>query len=62
VTPNQPVRPPMTPTMPSGRTPHLPQGGGPVVGQPVSQVDFFRHMPNGGATVYLRPSEVAQND
>jgi len=32
-----------------------------VVGQPVSQVDFFRHMPNGGATVYLRPAEVEQN-
>ncbi|MCR3749520.1 hypothetical protein [Lentzea californiensis] len=62
MTPNQPVRLPVTPPMPGARTPNLPQGAGPVVGQPVSQVDFFRHMPTGGATVYLRPSEVAQND
>jgi hypothetical protein len=52
----------MTPPTQGGRTPQLPSGVGPVVGQPVNQVDFFRHMPNGGATVYLRPAEVEQND
>lgn len=62
VTPNQPVRSPLTHPTPGGRTPQLPSGVGPVVGQPVSQVDFFRHMPTGGATVYLRPAEVEQND
>lgn len=27
------------------------------VGQPVSQTDFFRYMPNGGATVYAWPTD-----
>lgn len=36
---------------------HDQQQGHVPVGQPVSPVDFFRHMPTGGATVYLRPAE-----
>lgn len=33
------------------------QAGQPVVGQPVNPVDWFRRMPNGGGTVFLRPVE-----
>ncbi|PWK83400.1 hypothetical protein C8D88_111285 [Lentzea atacamensis] len=62
MTPNQPVRLPMTSPAEGARAPHTPAGVGPVAGQPISQVDFFRHMPTGGATVFLRPAEVAQND
>lgn len=40
----------------------LPSEEGPVVGQPVSNVDWFRHMPNSGATVYLKPTDEDLND
>ncbi|WP_278185804.1 hypothetical protein [Lentzea alba] len=40
--------------------PHLPTGAGPVIGQPVTPVDWFRRMPNGG-TVFLKPSEGERN-
>ncbi|MCX2951008.1 hypothetical protein [Lentzea sp. NEAU-D7] len=29
----------------------------PVPSQPVTGVDWFRRMPNGGATVYTRPTD-----
>lgn len=61
MTPNQFARVPMTPQSQGVRTPHLPAGAGPV-GQPVNPVDFFVHMPTGGATVFMRPAEVEQND
>lgn len=59
-TPNQPLRLPQSP-QPGVPVPHLPTGVGPVIGQPVTPVDWFRRMPNGG-TVFLRPAEAAQND
>lgn len=37
------------------------QAGQPV-GQPVNPVAWFRRMPNGGGTVFLRPAEAVQND
>ncbi|WP_143116395.1 hypothetical protein [Lentzea xinjiangensis] len=33
----------------------------PVPGQPVSSVDWFRRMPTGGGTVFLRPAEAGQD-
>ncbi|GGU25719.1 hypothetical protein [Lentzea flava] len=60
-TPNQPIRRPQSPFDAGVVVPHLPTGVGPVIGQPVTSVDWFRRMPNGG-TVFLRPAEVEQND
>jgi hypothetical protein len=61
-TPNQPLRRPQS--LQTGvPVPHLPTTGvGPVIGQPVTHVDWFRRMPNGGGTVYLRPTGGKQND
>lgn len=61
-TPNQPLRRPQSPQNAGVQFPHLPTGVGPVVGQPVTPVDWFRRMPNGGGTVYLRPAEGDLND
>jgi len=52
LTPNQAPRPQRP--RPVAGAPRLPTGAGPVIGQPVTPVDWFRRMPNGG-TVYLRP-------
>jgi hypothetical protein len=60
-TPNQPLRQPQSHLNGGVPVPHLPTGVGPVIGQPVTSVDWFRRMPNGG-TVFLRPAESAQND
>ena len=60
-TPNQPQRLPQSPFGAGVPVPHLPTGAGPVIGQPVTPVDWFRRMPNGG-TVFLKPTEVEQND
>ncbi|GAB2858454.1 hypothetical protein JOD27_004682 [Lentzea nigeriaca] len=61
-TPNQPLRRPQAPQSAGVTLPHLPAGAGPVIGQPVNSVDWFRRMPTGGGTVFLRPAEVEQND
>jgi hypothetical protein len=61
-TPNQPLRLPRSPQGVGVPAPHLPTGGGPVIGQPVTPVDWFRRMPNGGGTVFLKPAEGEQND
>ncbi|MFD9698506.1 hypothetical protein [Lentzea sp. NPDC059081] len=61
-TPNQPLHRPAPTQVPGVSLPHLPAGAGPVVGQPVTSVDWFRRMPNGGGTVFLRPAEVEKND
>jgi hypothetical protein len=61
-TPNQPLHRPQSSQTPGAHLPQLPTGVGPVVGQPVNSVDWFRRMPNGGGTVFLRPAEVEQND
>jgi hypothetical protein len=60
-TPNQPLRRPQSHQSGGVPVPHLPTGVGPVIGQPVTSVDWFRRMPNGG-TVFLRPAESEQND
>lgn len=60
-TPNQPQRLPQFPQSGSP-VPPFPTGVGPVIGQPVTPVDWFRRSPNGGGTVYVRPVEVEQND
>lgn len=39
--------------------PPAPQVPVPVVGQPVSPVEFFRRMPGGG-TAYVKPAEVVE--
>lgn len=59
--PNQPIRRPQSPNNAGVHLLHVPSGVGPVVGQPVTPVDWFRRMPNGG-TVFLKPAEGAQND
>ncbi|MEV6238026.1 hypothetical protein [Lentzea sp. NPDC051838] len=59
-TPNQPLRPHASHGA-GVPVPHLPTGVGPV-GQPVNSVDWFRRMPTGGGTVFLRPAGVEQND
>lgn len=61
-TPNQPLRRPDLSGAAGVPAPHLPTGVGPVIGQPVTPVDWFRRMPNGGGTVFLRPAEVERND
>lgn len=53
------LRRPRTSQTTGAPIPHLPTGVGPVVGQPVNQVDWFRRMPTGG-TVYLKPEESRQ--
>jgi hypothetical protein len=58
-TPNQPQRLPEFPRGAGVPVPHLPTGLGPVTGQPVAPVDWFRRMPNGG-TVFLKPAEGEQ--
>ncbi len=60
-TPNQPLRRPQSPQRrrrSCSPPPHRVLG--PVIGQPVAPVDWFRRMPNGG-TVFLRPAEGEQN-
>lgn len=59
-TPNQPQRLPQSPQGAGVPVPHLPSGVGPVIGQPVTSVDWFRRMPTGG-TVYLKPAEGKQD-
>jgi len=61
-TPNQPLRRPSSPHGAGVPVPHLPTGVGPVIGQPVTPVDWFKRMPNGGGTVFLRPAQVEQTD
>ncbi|SDP23453.1 hypothetical protein SAMN05421507_106119 [Lentzea jiangxiensis] len=61
-TPNEPLRRPQPPHSAGASLPPLPTGAGPVIGQPVSSVDWFRRMPTGGGTVFLRPAEAEQND
>lgn len=58
-TPNQPFRRPQTPQNAGVPVSHLPNGVGPVIGQPVTSVDWFRRMPTGG-TIYVIPSEDQQ--
>ncbi|SDL32984.1 hypothetical protein SAMN04488074_110151 [Lentzea albidocapillata subsp. violacea] len=60
-TPNQPLGRPQIPLGAGVPVPHLPTGVGPVLGQPVTPVDWFRRMPNGG-TVFLKPADAAEND
>ena len=59
-TPNQPLHQPQTPQSAGVFVPHLPTGVGPVIGQPVTSVDWFRRMPTGG-TVYQKPAEGRQD-
>lgn len=56
---NQPLRRPQSSQTASAPAPHLPTGAGPVVGQPVNHVDWFRRMPTGG-TVYVKPGDGQQ--
>lgn len=56
---NQPLRRPQSTQTTGAHIPHLPTGVGPVVGQPVSHVDWFRRMPTGG-TVYVKPTQGQQ--
>jgi hypothetical protein len=44
------------PAMPEPVPPSVPPGPQ-VPGQPVTEVDWFRRMPNGGGTVYARPAD-----
>lgn len=60
--PNQPLRRPRSPNLAGAPVPHLPTGVGPVIGQPVTSVDWFRRMPNGGGTVFLKPAVGERND
>ncbi|GGN16731.1 hypothetical protein GCM10011609_67010 [Lentzea pudingi] len=60
-TPNQPFRGPQSSQTPGLPVPHLPGGAGPVIGTPVTPVDWFRRMPNGGGTVFLRPARTEQD-
>ena len=56
-TPNQALRLRQPPQGVGVPVPRLPAGVGPVIGQPVTPVDWFTRMPNGG-TVYLKPASL----
>ncbi|SDG23858.1 hypothetical protein SAMN05216553_106329 [Lentzea fradiae] len=60
-TPSQINRRPDLPAGAGVPVPHLPAGVGPVIGQPVTSVDWFRRMPNGG-TVFLGVAESGADD
>jgi hypothetical protein len=58
-TPNQPLRRPQFPQNAGVPVPHPATGMGPVIGQPVTPVSWFRRMPTGG-TVYVKPADGRQ--
>ncbi|GLY48818.1 hypothetical protein [Lentzea sp. NBRC 102530] len=60
--PNQPQRLQQFPQNAGVPVAHPTSGVGPMIGQPVTPVQWFRRMPTGGGTVFLRPAEVQQND
>lgn len=59
-TPNQPQRLPQFPQNAGVPVSHPASGVGPVIGQPVTPVSWFRRMPTGG-TVYVKPAEAQQS-
>lgn len=58
--PNQPPRLPQFPQNAGMPVAHPAPGVGPVIGQPVTSVQWFRRMPTGG-TVYVKPVEGQQS-
>ncbi|SFR22566.1 hypothetical protein SAMN04488564_106239 [Lentzea waywayandensis] len=58
--PNQPSRLPQFPQNAGMPVAHPVPGVGPVIGQPVTPVQWFRRMPTGG-TVYVKPAEGSQS-
>jgi hypothetical protein len=58
--PNQPSRLPQFPKNAGMPVAHPVSGVGPVTGQPVTPVQWFRRMPTGG-TVYVKPAEGSQS-
>lgn len=55
--PNQPQGLPQFPRNAGAPVVHPTNGVGPVTGQPVAPVQWFRRMPTGGGTVFLRPAK-----